>query len=157
HLIGDNSSTHPKTVSVGRGRQIENFTARTVHHGKDTESFILQHGVMRDKATAIFNAIGKIENEATSSNAEQESRSLKLSDKTPGNANPILQTDENDVNAGHAASVSRNAPPQPYYVMRRGTTREEAENAIIFGLIEPAVHKLPNPSVQKQLRQVIEN
>src|SRR5699024_1406029 len=112
HLIGDNSSTHPKTVSVGRGRQIENFTARTVHHGKDTESWILQHGVMRDKATAIVNAIGKIENAATRSNAEQESRVLMLSDKARGDANPILLIDENDVTAGHAASVGRIDPLQ---------------------------------------------
>src|SRR5699024_3801112 len=89
-------------------------------------------------------------------NAEQESRVLMLSDKARGDANPILLIDENDVTAGHAASVGRIDPLQLYYLMSRGITREEAENLIIFSFLEPVVDELPIPAVQKQLRQVIE-
>ena len=51
---------------------------------------ILQHGVMKDSATSIFNGIGKIEHGASKSNAEQESRLLMLSEKARGDANPIV-------------------------------------------------------------------
>src|SRR5699024_8776504 len=103
HLVGDNSKVYPKTVTVGRGKQIENFTAKSVHIGLNTDAQILQHGVQKDNATSIFNAIGKIENGATKANAEQESRVLMLSEKARGDANPILLIDEDDVTAGHAA------------------------------------------------------
>src|SRR5699024_8081012 len=73
HLIGDNSTGHTKTVTVGRGKQIQNFTTKSVHFGKDSDAHILQHGVMKERSTAIFNAIGKIEHGATRANAEQES------------------------------------------------------------------------------------
>src|SRR5699024_5297179 len=59
-LVGDRSATNAMTVTVGRSKQIQNFTARTVHHGKDTDGQILQRGVLNGKTTAIFNAIGKI-------------------------------------------------------------------------------------------------
>src|SRR5699024_3794082 len=36
HLVGDGSVTNPRTVTVGKGRQIQNFTAQTVHHGLNT-------------------------------------------------------------------------------------------------------------------------
>ncbi len=65
---------------------------------------------MKDAAQSIFNGIGKIEHGATKANAEQESRVLMLSEKARGDANPILLIDEDDVTAGHAASVGRVDP-----------------------------------------------
>jgi Fe-S cluster assembly protein SufD len=156
HLVGDNSSVFPKTVTVGRGKQIENFTARTVHIGLNTDARILQHGVQKEQATSIFNAIGKIENGATKANAEQESRVLMLSEKARGDANPILLIDEDDVTAGHAASVGRVDPLQLYYLMSRGISQAEAERLIIHGFLAPVVNQLPIASVREQLTELIE-
>lgn len=156
HLIGNNSTADAKAVVVGRGKQIENFTTKTVHHGLDTEGHILQHGVMTEKSTSIFNAIGKIFNGASRANAEQESRVLMLSEKARGDANPILLIDEDDVTAGHAASVGRVDPLQLYYLMSRGITQGEAERLIINGFLAPVVKQLPIPSVRKQLSALIE-
>ena len=105
---------------------------------------------------SIFNAIGKIENGATRANAVQESRVLMLSGDARGDANPILLIDEDDVTAGHAASVGRVDELQLYYLMSRGITKEEAERLIIHGFLEPVVSLLPIESVKKQLTHVIE-
>ena len=48
-LVGDGSHCDMKTVVVGRGKQRQNFTSEIVHWGKDTEGFILKHGVMKDE------------------------------------------------------------------------------------------------------------
>ncbi|HLQ71970.1 MAG TPA: SufD family Fe-S cluster assembly protein, partial [Bacillota bacterium] len=143
-------------VVIGRGKQTENFTTKSIHYGLDTEGHILQHGVMTEKSTSIFNAIGKIVNGATRANAEQESRVLMLSEKARGDANPILLIDEDDVTAGHAASVGRVDPLQMYYLMSRGITQAEAERLIINGFLAPVVKQLPIASVQKQLSALIE-
>lgn len=156
HLVGDNSASNAKTVTVGRGKQTQNFTAKIVHFGKQTEGYILQHGVMKDSATTIFNGIGKIEHGASKSNAEQESRVLMLSKKSRGDANPILLIEEDDVTAGHAASVGRVDPIQLYYLMSRGITQQEAERLIIHGFLAPVVNQLPIESVKEQLTEVIE-
>jgi Fe-S cluster assembly protein SufD len=156
NLVGDGSFGDTKSVVVGRGEQTQNFTARVIHHGKRTEGFILQHGVMKDSATAIFNGIGKIEHGASKSNAEQESRVLILSDKARGDANPMLLIDEDDVMAGHAASVGRVDPVQLYYLMSRGINKHEAERLIIHGFLAPVVNQLPIEPVKKQLTEVIE-
>lgn len=73
----------------------------------------------KDSATSIFNGIGKIEHGASKSNAQQSSRVLMLDEKARGDANPILLIDEDDVMAGHAASVGRVDPYQLYYLMSR--------------------------------------
>ena len=156
NLIGDGSSADAKSVVVGRGEQTQNFTTKIVHFGKNTVANILQRGVMKDSATTIFNGIGKIEHGASKSNAEQESRLLMLSEKARGDANPLLLIDEDDVMAGHAASVGRVDPVQLYYLMSRGISKKEAERLVIHGFLAPVVDQLPIEGVKKQLVDVIE-
>jgi Fe-S cluster assembly protein SufD len=156
NLVGDGSYGDTKTVVVGRGDQIQNFTTNTIHFGKNSEGYILKHGVVKDSATSIFNGIGKIEHGATKANAEQESRVLMLSEKARGDANPILLIDEDDVTAGHAASVGRVDPIQLYYLMSRGIPQTEAERLVIHGFLAPVVNELPIEGVKKQLVEVIE-
>lgn len=155
-LIGDGSYTDVKAVAVGTGNQSENFVTRVNHHGLHSEGFILTHGVMKDGASAIFNGITKIEKGASKANGQQTERVLMLSDKARGDANPILLIDEDDVEAGHAASVGRVDPVQLYYLMSRGLTRQDAERLIIHGFLSPVVDELPIESVKKQLLAVIE-
>lgn len=156
NLIGNGSFADSKTVVVGRGEQKQNFTTSIIHHGTHSEGYILKHGVMKDSASSIFNGIGKIEHGASKANAEQESRVLMLSEKARGDANPILLIDEDDVTAGHAASVGRVDPVQLYYIMSRGISRKEAERLIIHGFLAPVVNELPIEGVKKQLVEVIE-
>ncbi|MFS0822125.1 Fe-S cluster assembly protein SufD [Bacillus sp. 1P02SD] len=156
NLVGDGSFADTKTVVVGRGEQKQNFTTRITHHGKNSEGYILKHGVMKDSASSIFNGIGHIEHGASKSNAEQESRVLMLSEKARGDANPILLIDEDDVTAGHAASVGRVDPVQLYYLMSRGIPQTEAERLVIHGFLAPVVNQLPIEGVKKQLVEVIE-
>ncbi len=155
-LVGDNSVGDTKTVVVGRGSQKQNFTTQVIHWGKNSDGQILKHGVMKDSASSIFNGIGKIEHGATKANAEQESRVLMLSPKARGDANPILLIDEDDVTAGHAASVGRVDPLQLFYLMSRGISKQEAERLVIHGFLAPVVRVLPIEGVKKQLTEVIE-
>lgn len=156
HLVGDASYGDTKTVVVGRGKQKQNFTTKVIHWGKHSEGYILKHGVMKDEASSIFNGIGKIEHGATKANAVQESRVLMLNEKARGDANPILLIDEDDVTAGHAASVGRVDPLQLYYLMSRGISKQDAERLVIHGFLAPVVSILPIEGVKKQLTEVIE-
>lgn len=156
YLIGDNSTSNLKTVVVGRGNQILNFTTEIVQYGKDSVGHILKHGVMKDSASSIFNGVGHIKHGATRSDAQQESRVLMLSEKARGDANPILLIDEDDVTAGHAASVGRVDPIQLFYLMSRGISQKEAERLVIHGFLDPVVRELPIESVKNRLKEVIE-
>lgn len=156
HLRGDGSSADAKTVVVGRGKQSQNFTTEVRNWGKSSDGQILTHAVMKDASRAIFNGIGKIEHGAKKANAEQESRILMLSENARGDANPILLIEEDDVTAGHAASVGRVDELQLYYLMTRGITRANAERLVIHGFLEPVVSQLPIEGVRKQLVEVIE-
>ena len=48
NLIGDGSIGDAKAVVVGRGDQIQNFTTKIVHFGRNTAANILKRGVIKD-------------------------------------------------------------------------------------------------------------
>jgi len=155
-LQEDGACADTKLVALAGGEQKASFTSRVVHVGRHTESTILAKGVMMDAATAVLNGITKIEKGATKANGEQAESVLMLSDKARGDANPILLIDEDDVKAGHAASVGKLDELQLYYLMSRGISREEAERLLIHGFLAPVVSEIPIAGVKERLQLVIE-
>lgn len=155
-LVGDGSIGHTKAVSIANNDQKQNFTNNVKHFGKASESNLLIHGVQKEAANSIFNGITKIEHGASKAYGDQTQRVLMLSEKARGDANPILLIDEDDVEAGHAASVGRIDPVQLYYLMSRGISRTEAERLIIHGFLAPVVNQLPIDEVKEQLVEVVE-
>ncbi|MEG0475110.1 MAG: SufD family Fe-S cluster assembly protein, partial [Carnobacterium sp.] len=78
------------------------------------------------------------------------------SDKARGDANPILLIDENDVTAGHAASVGRVDPEEMYYLMSRGIPKEEAERLVIRGFLGSVISAIPLKATRDELVETIE-
>ena len=155
-LNGNGSASDAKIISVGTGDQKMNITTRATHFGKHSASDMITRAVMRDEATSIINGITKIEKGATGANGEQTERVLMLSPKARGDANPILLIDEDDVKAGHAASVGQVNPEHVYYLMSRGISREEAHKLIIYGFLAPIIDEIPLENVKLQLKALVE-
>lgn len=155
-LKGNGSLSDAKIIAVGSGSQRLNLTTKATHFGKSSESQMITRAVMREEAAAIINGITKIEKGATKANGEQTEKVLMLSPKARGDANPILLIDEDDVKAGHAASVGQVNPEQIYYLMSRGISREQAERLVIYGFLAPVVSEIPLEQLQKQLQALVE-
>lgn len=117
---------------------------------------MITRAVMREEASAIINGITKIEKGATRADGQQTEKVLMLSPKARGDANPILLIDEDDVTAGHAASVGQVNAEQIHYLMSRGINRTDAERLIIYGFLAPVVADIPLEALRTQLQSLIE-
>ncbi|SDW26546.1 Fe-S cluster assembly protein SufD [Paenibacillus sp. PDC88] len=155
-LKGNGSNSDQKTIAVGAGSQKLNYTTQAKHFGKSSASQMITRAVMREEASAIINGITKIEHGATKADGQQTERVLMLSPKARGDANPILLIDEDDVTAGHAASVGQVNQEQIYYLMSRGISRENAERLIIYGFLAPVVSDIPLEELRVQLQSLVE-
>lgn len=155
-LIGDGANSIIKAVAVSTGRQIQGVNTRVTNYGNHSVGHILQHGVILDRATLTFNGIGHIIKGAKGSDAQQESRVLMLSDSARGDANPILLIDENEVTAGHAASVGRVDPEQMFYLLSRGIGKEEAERLVIRGFLGTVITAIPLKEIRDELIEMID-
>lgn len=155
-LVGTGSHAEVQTVAVSTGKQTQGIDTSVTNYGKHSEGNILQRGVLLEKSALVFNGVGKIIHGAHGAKAQQENRILMLSPEARGDANPILLIDENDVIAGHAASVGRVDQGQLYYLMSRGLTKEVAQRLVILGFLGVVLTEIPIPSVRKQMVAMIE-
>ncbi|MDE1549503.1 Fe-S cluster assembly protein SufD [Jeotgalibaca caeni] len=155
-LYGDGSNSLIKAVAVSTGRQIQGLDTRVTNYGKHSVGHILQHGVILDRSTLTFNGIGHIIKGAKGADAQQESRVLMLSESARGDANPILLIDENEVTAGHAASVGRVDEEEMFYLLSRGIPKEEAERLVIRGFLGTVIAAIPVKEIREGLIDVID-
>ncbi len=58
-----------------------------------------------------------------------------LSDKARSDANQSSLIDENEVTAGHAASIGQVDPEDMHYLMSRGLDQDTAERLVIRGFL----------------------
>ena len=156
HLEGQGSSSDVKTVVLSYQNQIQAVNASVTNIGSHTIGNIFQHGVALDASTVAFNGIGHILKDSKHSDAQQESRVLMLSDEARADANPILLIDEYEVQAGHAASVSRVDQDQLYYLMSRGLARTEAEKLIIGGFLGIVLSEISVKEVREEFIETID-
>lgn len=156
-LMGDGSHANLKVVAVSSGRQVQGIDTRVTNYGCNSVGHILQHGVILERGTLTFNGIGHIIKGAKGADAQQESRVLMLSDKARSDANPILLIDENDVTAGHAASIGQVDPEDLYYLMSRGLDQKTAEQLVIRGFLGTVITEIPIKAVRDEMIDVVDS
>ena len=152
-LLGDGGYANSKMIAVTTRDQEVGVNNRVTNHGKHTTGLINQRGVILEKSELIFNGIGQIIHGAK---ADQQNRVLIMSDQARGDANPILLIDENDVEAGHAASVGPVDQQQMYYLMSRGIPRAQAERMVIRGFLGAVLSAIPAADVRNKLITILE-
>lgn len=155
-LIGNGSHAELKVVAASSGRQVQGIDTRVTNYGNNSVGHILQHGVILERGTLTFNGIGHIIKGAKGADAQQESRVLMLSDKARSDANPILLIDENEVTAGHAASIGQVDPEDMYYLMSRGIDKETAERLVIRGFLGTVITEIPIKAVRDEMIAVLD-
>ena len=155
-LKGNGSHSQIKVVGISTGHQTQGIDTRVTNFGLNSVGHILQNGVILDKGTLTFNAIGHIIKGAKNADAQQSSHVLMLSDKGRGDANPILLIDENEVTAGHAASVGQVDEEDLFYLQSRGLDEETAKRLVIRGFLGSVVSEIPVKSVQAEFIETIE-
>ena len=62
---------------------------------------------------------------------------LLLDEASRSDTYPYIEIEEEDVNIGHEASVSKVGEEQLFYLMSRGIGEETATSMIVNGFIEP--------------------
>ena len=156
NILVDGSEANLKIVTLGVKEQKTYFNSEVVNQGLSSKGDILQHGVLLDRSHIVFNGVGFIVKGATGSNAYQSSRMLTLSSEAKADANPMLLIDENDVMAGHGASLGRIDEEQLYYLQSRGLTRKESSRLLVHGFLSPVISELTVDKIKELVTVLID-
>jgi len=151
-LIGNNSKLTILGLLVGKNDDTLQLRINVTHKGKDTKSEVILKGVLKDRTKVNFEGLVKIENGAKQTNAWLGSNFLLLSDQAKGRAVPSLEILENDIKAGHAATVGKVNEIEMFYLMSRGLSETQSKELIVEGFLQSLMNRFPDKEKMAALR-----
>ncbi|MCY3655540.1 MAG: Fe-S cluster assembly protein SufB [Chloroflexota bacterium] len=123
--------------------QHQDAGGKVIHVAPDTSSAIVSKSVSRGTGRTSYRGLLKVEEGAEGSTSTVRCDALLLDEHSRSDTYPTMEVDEERVNIGHEASVSKLGDDQLFYLMSRGLTEEEAGKMVVNGFVEPIVKELP--------------
>ena len=143
-INGSGASAKVTGAYAAHGRQHIDYDTTQEHAAPHTTSDLAFRGVLRDRATAVWSGMIKVDPGAQRTDAFQESRNLLLTDGAHADAIPGLEIEANDVRCTHAATVARLDEAQLFYLQSRGLDRAESQRLLVGGFLEVIAGRLEN-------------
>ena len=123
--------------------QHQDAGGKIVHVAPHTTSAIISKSVSRGKGRTSYRGLLKVYEGAHHSSSTVRCDALLLDEHSRSDTYPTMEIDEEQVNIGHEASVSKLGEDQLFYLMSRGIKEEDAAKMVVNGFVEPIVKELP--------------
>jgi Fe-S cluster assembly protein SufB len=127
---------------AGKG-QHQDAGGKVVHVAKNTSSTILSKSISKDGGRASYRGLLKVYPGAENAKSNVRCDALLMDEESRTDTYPYIEIEEERVNIGHEATVSKVGDEQIFYLMSRGISEDEAITMIVNGFIEPIVKELP--------------
>jgi|TARA_B110001454_G_scaffold58509_2_gene57317 Fe-S cluster assembly protein SufB len=131
------------SLAFAGDQQHQDAGGKIVHVAPDTTSAIVSKSVSRGSGRSSYRGLLKVHEGATNSSSTVRCDALLLDELSRSDTYPTMEVDEERVNIGHEASVSRLGEDQLFYLMSRGIDEESAAKMVVNGFVEPIVKELP--------------
>jgi Fe-S cluster assembly protein SufB len=136
---------HGEVLSIafaGKG-QHQDAGAKIVHAAPNTSSVITSKSISKGGGRTTYRGLLKVAPGATRSKSNVVCDALILDDESATDTFPYIEIEEDDVDIGHEATVSKVSAEQLFYLQSRGIDEAQASSMIVSGFIEPIVKELP--------------
>jgi len=155
-LAGEGATSRVTGAYFTDGDQHLDYDTFQEHIAPNTTSDFAFKGALRDRSTAVWRGMIRVERDAQKTNAYQENRNLMLSPTTHAVPIPGLEILANDVRCTHGATVSRVDRDELFYAMARGLSRGEAERLIVRGFFQNILDRIEFETVREALAAALE-
>jgi Fe-S cluster assembly protein SufD len=155
-LAGRGATSRVTGAYFADGEQHLDYDTFQEHIAPDTTSDFAFKGALRERATAVWRGMIRVEPDAQKTNAYQECRNLMLSPTTHAVPIPGLEIMANDVRCTHGATVGRVDREQLFYLMARGLSRAEAERLIVRGFFQDVLDRIELEPVRDTVAAALE-
>jgi Fe-S cluster assembly protein SufD len=155
-LAGRGATSRVTGAYFADGSQHLDYDTFQEHEAPDTTSDFAFKGALRDRATAVWRGMIRVEQDAQKTNAYQENRNLILSEKAHADSIPGLEILANDVRCTHGATISPVDRDELFYCMARGLSRGAAERLIVRGFFQDILDRIELEPVRETLGAVLE-
>ena len=155
-LAGPGATSRVTGAYFADGDQHLDYDTFQEHIAPNTESDFAFKGALRERASAVWRGMIRVEEGAQKTNAYQENRNLLLSDTAHADSIPGLEIMANDVRCTHGATLGRVDREALFYLMARGLSRAEAERLIVRGFFQDVLDRIELAPVREALGAALE-
>jgi Fe-S cluster assembly protein SufD len=155
-LAGPGATSRVTGAYFADGDQHLDYDTFQEHIAPNTESDFAFKGALRERASAVWRGMIRVEEDAQKTNAYQENRNLLLSDAAHADSIPGLEIMANDVRCTHGATLGRVNREELFYLMARGLSRAEAERLIVRGFFQDVLDRIELEPVREALGAALE-
>jgi len=143
YLMGEGARADHLNVGVA-GKGVHKDTgAKVVHLAPNTTSNIFAKSISKDGGRAGYRGLLQVDKSARGAKSKVVCDALILDEESRSDTYPYMKIDENEVDIGHEATVSKIGEEQLFYLMSRGLSEPEASALIVSGFVEPITKELP--------------
>jgi Fe-S cluster assembly protein SufB len=143
YLMGERAHGEVLSIAFAGKGQHQDAGAKIVHAAPNTTSNIFAKSISKDGGRSSYRGLLEVGKGATGSKSKVVCDALLLDDKSRTDTWPTIRIDEDQVDIGHEATVSKVGDEQLFYLQSHGIDEEEAAKLIVNGFIEPIVKELP--------------
>ncbi len=155
-LVGPGATSRVTGAYFADGDQHLDYDTFQEHAAPNTESDFAFKGALRERATAVWRGMIRVEEGAQKTNAYQENRNLLLSNEAHADSIPGLEIMANDVRCTHGATLGRIDREELFYLMTRGLSRAAAERLIVRGFFQDVLDRIELEPVREALGAALE-
>jgi Fe-S cluster assembly protein SufB len=142
-LMGEGAHGEVLSIAFGGKGQHQDAGGKAVHVAPHTSSVITSKSISKDGGRAGYRGLLEVAKGAVGSRSKVVCDALILDEDSRSDTYPYMKIDENQVDIGHEATVSKIGEEQLFYLMSRGLSEAEASAMVVSGFVEPITKELP--------------
>jgi Fe-S cluster assembly protein SufB len=142
-LLGERAHGEVLSIAFAGKGQHQDAGGKAVHVAPNTTSVITSKSISKNGGRAGYRGLLEVAKGARGSKSKVVCDALILDDESRSDTYPYMKIDENEVDIGHEATVSKIGEEQLFYLMSRGLSEPEASALIVSGFVEPITKELP--------------
>ncbi len=143
YLMGPGAKAEILSIAFAGKGQHQDAGGKVIHAAPHTSSRITSKSISKDGGRTSYRGLLKVARGAVGSRSKVVCDALLLDEASRSDTYPYVEVDEDQVEIGHEATVSKIGDEQLFYLMSRGLSEAEASTLIVSGFIEPLIKELP--------------
>ncbi len=143
YMMGEGAHGEILSIAFAGEGQHQDAGGKVVHVAPNSTSRIVSKSISKDGGRASYRGMLKVNDGAYNVKSNVVCDALLLDEHSRSDTYPYIEIDEQAVDIGHEASVSKVGEEILFYLMSRGIDEQTATSMIVNGFIEPLVKELP--------------
>ena len=142
-LKGKGAKGEVLSIAYAAGKQHQDTGAKMIHLAPNTSSRIISKSISKDGGRCSYRGLVFVGPKANNVKSYVSCDALILDEKSRSDTYPYMKILNKTAQIEHEATVEKIGEEKLFYLASRGIKKEDAENMLVNGFIEPVAKELP--------------